>query len=129
MNAQEQKEATLKIELEFFKQYQSEIEQKQKALHLFASQIVESHCPYKSGARVLYAEFWQKNKQNTGVVIEKSRLSLDGSGIDGLWRVVVQPTRKDGRWHLGRHPVHLGHHKDDQLTLIDASSDSSTSAL
>ena len=57
MTSQEQKDHALKVKLEVFKHQQSELAEKQKALSDYASQIVESHCPYKVGARVLYAEF------------------------------------------------------------------------
>lgn len=117
MNAQEQKDHALKVKLEVFKHHQAEIEEKQKALRDLATQIVDAHCPYKVGARVLYSEWWQSGKMSTGVIAGKSVLNLDGKGIDGLWRVVIQRTKKDGSPHHGKHPIHLGSNKGDKLTL------------
>ena len=109
MNTEEQDQATLAVKLEIYKHHQSEIKKLQKILKDLDDQIVDAYCPYKTGERVQYAEWWNERKKlELGVVYERPRLSIDKNSIDGLWKLYVQPVKKDFSFHQGRNPVMLG---------------------
>lgn len=108
MTTQEQKDHDLKIKLERYLHDDAYIGSLIDNLNELAGEIVEAHCPYKVGDLVEYTEWWRKGVVNTGVVHSTPTLNISDGAIDGLWSVIVQPTKKNGQPHSGKHPIHLG---------------------
>ena len=53
--------------------------------------IVEKYCPYKKGDRVKFVQRFAPNKIRFGIVQDV----YFGGPIDGLWTLVILPTKKD----------------------------------
>jgi hypothetical protein len=93
---------------------QDEIEKLQDEQRKYEEEMVRLHCPFKVGDRVEIAPWWNNDRIEKAIVLSCG-VYIDEDSIDGVWRIVVQPCKKDFTHHQGKHPVTIGRRAGDYI--------------
>lgn len=113
----------LNIKLEVYRIKQAEICKLKLQLNSISEDIIKTFCPFKSGDKVLYREYWRGNdKEYSGIVRYIKFEDQDEDAIDQKWVVCIEPMTKDFKKPRGGYNssyVYIGKNKNDFIKLAN----------